>query len=114
MGKKQKNQEKLQFEPIALRLDEWRERAGLSREELGARINMTKVSVGRMVNGKQNWNQEALQLAAQVLGVDWADLLTGTGNGGILDVWAKIPPEDRERALGHLKLYIREAEESVA
>jgi transcriptional regulator with XRE-family HTH domain len=108
MGKKAKR-EKLKHRPLPLRLGAFRAQYGLSQAELGDRLDVSDVSIGRIESGKQNWNQEFLQEAARLLGVHWLDLLPLPGAGTVLDVWAEIPAHERERALGALRLFSKKS-----
>ncbi len=108
MGKK-KMQEKLKHRPLPLRLGVHRGQFRWSQAELGDRLETSDVSIGRIEGGKQNWNQEFMQEAARVLGVHWLDLLPLPGTGTILDIWAEIPPHERERALAALRLFSKKS-----
>lgn len=108
MGKKAKR-EKLKHCPLPLRLGDFRKPYGWSQAELGDRLDSSDVTIGRIEGGKQNWNQEFLQEAARVLGIHWLDLLPLPNAGTVLDVWAEIPPHERERALSALRIFSKKA-----
>lgn len=63
-------------QPIKLFLREWRQyRDGMTQERLAEAIGTTKATISRIESGKQNWDQEFLQLAAKVLSCDPQDLI---------------------------------------
>lgn len=106
MGKKSKK-EKLKFRPLALRLGDLRKQRNLSQAELGDRLDTSDASIARIEGGKQNWNQEFLQAAAEELDVHWLELLPIQGSGDVLGLWADIPEHDRGRALAALRIFTR-------
>lgn len=108
MGKKAKK-EKLKHRPLPLRTDIHRAAYGWSQAELADRLDSSDVSIGRIEGGKQNWNQEFLQEAARVLGIHWLDLLPLPAAGTVLDIWAEIPPHERDRALAALRIFARKS-----
>lgn len=79
MGKKKKKQP-LRYRPLALVLAPHRERLKLSQAELGERLGVSDATINRIERGKQNWKQEFLQHAAEVLKCHWADLLPMEGD----------------------------------
>lgn len=108
MGKKSKK-EKLKHRPLPLRLGDFRKPYGWSQAELGDRLDSSDVTIGRIEGGKQNWNQEFLQEAAIVLGVHWLDLLPLPNAETVLDLWAQIPEDERDRALAALRIFSKRA-----
>lgn len=62
--------------PLRLFLKQWRQhRDKMSQQRLAEIIGSTKATISRIENGKQNWDQEFLQLAAEALRCEPPDLL---------------------------------------
>lgn len=74
MGKKKKDKN-LKHRPLPLQLRPYRERLEMTQAELGELLGHSDATIGRIENGKQNWNQEFLQEAARVLRCHWFELL---------------------------------------
>lgn len=79
MGKPKKKRP-LRYLPLALDFGPHLERLKLSQAQLGEKLGVSDASINRIMLGKQNWNQEFLQHAADVLGCHWADLLPLEGD----------------------------------
>lgn len=54
---------------------EWRESLELSQERVAERVGMSVPQVSKIENGKQGYRQETLELFANALGCEPADLL---------------------------------------
>jgi transcriptional regulator with XRE-family HTH domain len=52
----------------------WREKVGLTQEQLGGRLGVTDVTVSRWETGKRVMDLNTLQALAEALGVNSADL----------------------------------------
>jgi len=73
MGNKARNSQA--GDPIALHLKGWRKNRGMSQEQLAEATGMTKATISRIENRKQNWDQAFLQTAAVALRCDPLDLI---------------------------------------
>ena len=73
----------------------------MSQRALGETLGLSDVSVGRIEKGKQNWPQDVLVEAAHALGCHWVDLLP-TDTSPILQIWARLSQEERDRAVATL------------
>lgn len=60
-------------QPIFLK--EWRQHRGLTQEQLAERIGISAPNLGRIENGKLPYNQDFLELAAEALMCDPADII---------------------------------------
>lgn len=56
-------------------LAEWRKHRGLTQERAADQLQITQASLSRYENGKQPYNQDFLEAAAEAYGTDPASLL---------------------------------------
>lgn len=64
-------------------------------------IGTTKATISRIENGKQNWDQQFLQLAAEALQCGPADLMMRdpSQTEGIWSIWETLAPVQREQVV---------------
>jgi DNA-binding XRE family transcriptional regulator len=88
-----------QAEADPLHLRGWRKFRELSQAELGERIGVSDATISRIEKGEQNWDQEFLKAAAEVLRCDPVDLLMRDPSqpGAVWSIWAHAKPADRVR-----------------
>jgi transcriptional regulator with XRE-family HTH domain len=91
----------------ATHLLEWRKHRDFSQEELADRVGTTAATVSRLENGKQPYTQPLLELLAEALRCEPADIIMRPPSAGaeadILRLVHDLPAADQERALGVLK-----------
>lgn len=70
-----------------------RKKAGLSQEEFGRRISITKSSVSLLESGKNNPSDQTISLICREFGVN--EVWLRTGEGGDENMFTKIDEDDR-------------------
>ena len=92
--------EKPSLKPTFIRA--WRIDRELSQEQLAEAVDMTTASLSRIENGKQPYTQRTLELLAQALRCEPADLLAKDPNqrsvADIVDIVEHIPMDKRDQA----------------
>ena len=81
-------------------LKEWREKAGLTQEQLGGRVGVAGPTVSRWETGAMNWTSERIGDLADALGVeDVADLFRDPNRpvSRLLQLVEGMPVADQER-----------------
>lgn len=88
-------------------IQQWRLfRAPMSQERLAQRVGFSTATISRIENGKQPYNQEMLELLADALNCEPADLLRPPPDPARLqaiDLLERIPPDKRDDALRILR-----------
>lgn len=87
-------------------LRQWREKAGLSQEELADRVGTTKSVVSLLENEKRPLSSKWLRKFADALGTTPGRILDidpAEANAEVLDIWDHIKTEDRQRAIRVLR-----------
>lgn len=76
---------------------EWRLHRRLSLRELGAKVGMSHVSLGRIERGETLWNEETLALIANALATDIPSLIARdpAQTEGIWSVWNELTESER-------------------
>lgn len=97
MGKKARPHPKPKAIPLHLKA--WRKHRGLTQAQLAERLAVSDATVSRIESGEQNWDQEFLQAAAEVLRCAPADLLVRdpTQPGAVWSLWERAAPGQREQ-----------------
>jgi transcriptional regulator with XRE-family HTH domain len=91
-------------------LKQWREHRGLSQQRLAERLDTSKGYISDLERGKRRYNQDMLELLADALNCDPADLLMRDPSdpSGIWSVWDSIPIADRPRIVAVIKAILGE------
>lgn len=88
-------------------IQQWRQfRAPLSQERPAHRVGLSTASISRLENGKQPYNQELLELLADALGCEPADLLRPPPDPARLqaiDLLERIPADKQDVAIRMLR-----------
>jgi transcriptional regulator with XRE-family HTH domain len=88
-------------------LKEWRTHRGLTQQQLADRLDTTKSVISALENGKQRWNQDIVELAAEALNCEPADLIVRdpTAPDAIWSIWERVPPQNRDLAARTLEAF---------
>lgn len=86
----------------------WRKHRHLTLENLAERVGITHASLSRIERGEQPYNQDLLDLLAEALMCDPADLLVRDPSDpeGIWSLWERAKPGEREQAIRLLQVII--------
>lgn len=78
---------------------QWRKHRGLTLEQLAERIGMTHQNLGKIERGKVPYNQVLLELLAEQLRCEPADLIIRDPSqpDGIWSIWDQLKPVEREQ-----------------
>jgi transcriptional regulator with XRE-family HTH domain len=89
--------------PIFIRA--WRKHRGLTLENLAERIGTTHASLSRIERGEQPYNQDLLDLLADELRCEPADLIARNplDSEPVWMLWRDLTPAQRKQALRVLK-----------
>lgn len=88
----------------------WRKLRGLTQEQLAEAVGTTKAVIGNLENGERGLSSKWLKLLAPALGtrpgflLDYAPSELPTD---ILDLWARVPMEQRQLAREVLERFAR-------
>lgn len=82
---------------IAENIKIYRERMGLSKEELGRRVGVSGVTIGYWEQGKTAPRMKKVEQLAQVFGVEWDQLLVNEPVKDINGIFDAIPGMDSNR-----------------
>jgi transcriptional regulator with XRE-family HTH domain len=97
-----KGSKKPRYPVLALNTAPWRKQRGWSRAELADRMDISENTLRRYELGEVNWDQEALQRAADALEVSLAAILPQRPDS-VLAAWSLVPADKREAALAMLR-----------
>lgn len=88
-------------------LREWRKHRHLTQDQLAARLETSKSWISELENGKRRWNQDVLELLADALNCDPADLIMRdpTAPDPIWSIWDRIPLARRDLAMKSLEVF---------
>lgn len=88
-------------------LKEWRTHRGLTQQQLADRLETTKSVISALENGKQRWNQDILELAAEALNCDPVDIIVRdpTAPESIWSIWDRVPQQMRPVAVKTLEAF---------
>lgn len=86
-------------------LREWRTFRQLTQQQLADRLETTKSVISALENGKQRWNQDILELAAEALNCDPVDIIVRdpTAPEPIWSIWERVPQQMRPVAAKQLE-----------
>ncbi len=89
-------------------LKQWREYRGLSQQRLAERLDTSKGYISDLERGKRRYNQDMLELLADALNCEPADILMRDPSdpSGIWSIWDAIPAIDRPRIVAVIKAMI--------
>lgn len=78
-------------------IKEWRKHRGLNQEQLAERMGVTQSFVSKIENGKQSPDLAFIEMAAEVLRCEPADLIMRdpTAPESIWSIWDQLKPEQR-------------------
>lgn len=94
--------------PLKLFLAEWRERRGLSQDQLAERIGTTKASVSRWEGGKRDVTGEVLSSIAWALNLSPIQLFRHPDELSLDEMLAAAPPTLRRKALALVRTLFEE------
>jgi transcriptional regulator with XRE-family HTH domain len=97
-----------QAPPLKLFLAEWRERRGLSQDQLAERIGTTKASVSRWEGGKRDVTGEVLSSIAWALNLSPIQLFRHPDELSLDEMLAAAPPTLRRKALALVRTLLEE------
>lgn len=88
-------------------LKEWRTHRGLTQQQLAERLETTKSVISALENGKQRWNQDIIELAAEALNCEPVDLIMRdpTAPDSIWSIWERVPATNRPLAIKTLEAF---------
>ena len=88
-------------------LREWRKHRHLTQDQLASRLETSKSWISELETGKRRWNQDVLELLADALNCEPADLIMRdpTAPNAIWSIWERIPPARRELAIKSLEVF---------
>lgn len=91
-------------------LKEWRTHRGLTQQQLADRLETTKSVISALESGKQRWNQDILELAAEALNCEPVDIIVRdpTAPESLWSVWERVPAANRPLAVKTLEAFTSE------
>lgn len=112
MSRKSRPSPKQKRRPTFIRA--WRQYRNLSLETLAERIGTTHASLSRMERGLQPVDTDALELLADALMCDRADLLMRdpTDPEGMWSIWDNAKPAERRQAVELFKVLVSDKRRS--
>lgn len=96
--------------PLKLFLGEWRERRGLSQDQLAERIGTTKASVSRWEGGKRDVTGEVISSIAWALNLSPVQLFRHPDDLSLDDMLGAAPLPVRRKALALIKTLLEDDE----
>lgn len=86
-------------------IKEWRKHRGLTQEQFAERLEITQGQLSKIENGKREYDQSFLELAADVLNCAPADLLVRDPSdpAGLWTLWDQLKPVERSQAVAVLQ-----------
>lgn len=79
--------------PVRLYIVEWRERRGLTQEQLASRLGTTHVTISRWETGKRHPDLNAQEAVAEALGIEAVDLRRHPDTPSADELLRDQPPE---------------------
>lgn len=91
-------------------LKQWREHRDLSQQRLADRIGTSKGYISDLERGKRRYNQDLLEMLADALMCEPADLLIRDPSepSGIWSVWDNVPKPERPRIVAMIRALVGE------
>lgn len=88
-------------------LRQWRDHRGLTQQQLADRVGISKPHVSELERGKKQYTQKMLELLADALNCDPADLLVRDPSQPqpIWSIWDRIPETKRSDAIRVLQAF---------
>lgn len=80
---------------------EWRKHRGLNQEQLAERLGISRPQLSKIEKGSRKYDQAFLELAAEVLRCEPADLIVRDPSDpdGIWSVWDALAPVQRQQVV---------------
>jgi transcriptional regulator with XRE-family HTH domain len=97
-------------------LREWRDYRGLTQQQLGDRVNMTKGRISELENRKRRYNEDMLAVLADALRCEIWELI---GRNPLIEpepvthIWDRIPAQNREQARRTLESFTDDSKRSA-
>lgn len=85
--------------PAKVFLKEWLEYRGLTAERLADRLDVSKGQISKLMNGKQRYNQDWLEMIAFALDCEVPELYRSPQAPTANELLSKMTPEAKETAL---------------
>jgi transcriptional regulator with XRE-family HTH domain len=85
--------------PAKVYLREWLDYRGLTAERLADRLEVSKGQISKLINGKQRYNQDWLEMIAFALDCDVPDLYRPPEAPTANELLSRMTPEAKETAL---------------
>lgn len=85
--------------PAKVYLKEWLEYRDMTAERLADRLDVSKGTISKLMNGKQRYNQDWLEMLAFSLNCDVPDLYRPPEAPTANELLARMTPEAKETAL---------------
>jgi transcriptional regulator with XRE-family HTH domain len=97
-------------------IKEWREYRGLKQPQLAERIGVTKATISRVENGETDYTQSLLEVLADALGCEPADLIVRNpmDPDAPWSIWETLKPSERRQAIEVIKAIKRSRDEEAA
>lgn len=86
----------------------WREFRGLTQEQLGSRVDLSRTQLSRIENFEQPYSQPLLEALAHALMCEPADLIMRDPNSevwSIMDTLRSVKPEDMPKVMEILEVF---------
>lgn len=91
--------------PLKWYLREWRERRGLTQEQVAERLDTTKGMVSQFENGKRRLNDDWICGFAHVFGIDPADLLRNPQSPHPMQLLDELTQSQRESIMHMIGMF---------
>lgn len=90
-------------------LREWREKKGLTQEQLGQRVNSGKDQISRWEKGGRSLKLDTQYALAYALGIEPEDLLRHPDKPSIDALLRTAPPETRKQVIEFIDFLLKKA-----
>lgn len=95
--------------PIRWFLREWREKVGLTQEQLAERLETNKGQISKLENSRQRVNDDWLNGYAVALDIEPGDLLRDPERPTIDDLLKGVSEAERDQAISVLRALLKKA-----
>ncbi len=85
--------------PARVYLREWLEYRHITAERLADRLDVSKGAISKLINGKQRYNQDWLEMIAWALNCDVPELYRPPESPTANELLARMSPEVKETAM---------------
>lgn len=93
--------------PRRIYMVEWRDKRGLTQQQLADRIGTTKESISRWETGKRQMNVEILAEVAHALDIDVPDLFRSPDQPTPADLLRDLPAEKVQQVIDYIGFVTR-------